>query len=379
MKILIIDTHTEEGGHFIEYIRNILIADNEYILLLGKMQGEFDYKQYIFKSAKKGEILLKKRRESTNPIKKIFFKVFSVFVNMLNSIKLINFTMKIIKIENPDICHFLNGDIIYSVALGKLKKYNTIITMHGIRNRIHHNLIMNRKIIFKNITMGVVHTSVMIDKLEEENIFNVTHIEYPCFEGKSDLNKAQAKRYWKLPLNVPVISVLGQTRYEKGLDILLSALRSINAPFFLFVAGDKADFGETYINQAIEKYRDNVKICLRILTEEEFKNAVMAADFIVVPYRKGFQGASGPLTYGVVAKKVIIGSSFGSIGKLIKENHLGYTFETEVIDDLTTVLNHALTNTFHYDEVAEKYVEQLNPERFRREHQDLYNRVLEML
>ena len=50
--------------------------------------------------------------------------------------------------------------------------------------------------------------------------------------------------------------------------------------------------------------------------------AINACDYIVLPYRYSFDGASGPLVDGVIADKIIIGANHGSLGNLINNNNL---------------------------------------------------------
>jgi glycosyltransferase involved in cell wall biosynthesis len=389
MKILIIDISTIEGGHEKYYLENIILSDNEYIFLLGKNNENIFHKKYIFRTSKVNEKFTRIIRNTNNPIKYFVCRSILVLLNIYKNIVFSRLIKKIISVEKPDVCHFLNGDafstfdnlgnavrnLVFNIAILKRirKKSDIIATIHHVK----HNWLSQtwRKKIFKSISLGVAHTDAIVEILKKEEISNVVHIEYPCFEGKSDLNVSQAKEYWELPLDVSVLTVLGGTRYDKGLDILLEALKNVTAPFYLLIAGKGETYKEDFINKAVASYKDNVKVCLRVLTTGEFKNAAMASDFIVLPYRKIFNGASGPLVEGVAAKKPIIGSSHGSVGSIIKDNHIGYTFKSEDVNDLTDVLNHALSNGFYYDDTADKYVEYLNPARFQKEYADLYNRL----
>lgn len=81
---------------------------------------------------------------------------------------------------------------------------------------------------------------------------------------------------------------------------------------------------------------------LKWLSREEYIDSIVASDYIILPYTREFNGASGPLAEGVVANKVIIGSNYGSLGKIITENELGYTFEVENSEDLANVIDNAL-------------------------------------
>lgn len=52
------------------------------------------------------------------------------------------------------------------------------------------------------------------------------------------------------------------------------------------------------------------------MTDREFAEVIAASDIIALPYRKKFNGASGPLVEGVYLGKCIIGPNHGNLGKL---------------------------------------------------------------
>jgi N12 class adenine-specific DNA methylase len=64
------------------------------------------------------------------------------------------------------------------------------------------------------------------------------------------------------------------------------------------------------------------------------------------------------------------------LGYLIKKNKLGITFETENVNDLTRAISDALNAKFRWNEDAEKYRLSLTPERFLKDYQMLYDKVL---
>ena len=105
--------------------------------------------------------------------------------------------------------------------------------------------------------------------------------------------------------------------------------------------------------------------------------AISASDYIVLPYRKSFNGASGPLGEGVSFGKCIIGSDHGNLGFTINTYHLGYTFKSENVDDLSNVITQALSVPFSEDEQYMKYQKLLNPDHFRLEYKTIYEQLTE--
>ena len=88
-----------------------------------------------------------------------------------------------------------------------------------------------------------------------------------------------------------------------------------------------------------------------------------------MPYRKIFDGASGPLAEGVAYSnaKTIIGPSTGSIGQIIRDNHLGKCFETEDVNSLARTIDNMLEAGFEYDEIAKQYQNSLKVTVFQEE------------
>lgn len=174
---------------------------------------------------------------------------------------------------------------------------------------------------------------------------------------------------------IPVLLALGATRDDKGLDILLDALNFVNHDFQLLIAGKEESFSEEFIDEHTKKYSTKVTKLLKFLDDYKFAECLSAADFVVLPYRKCFDGASGPLGEGVVLGKTIIGPNHGSLGDIIEKNHLGYIFEAENINSLAKVLDKALTRTMQHDKEYLAYQRMLDPEIFAEKYVELFMKV----
>ena len=280
---------------------------------------------------------------------------------------------KVINTVNPDIVHFVYGDDLYrffGIRLPKSKKI--VITCHQVRRSLLRDMAYRR--ISQKVNAVVVHTDKLRKDFESLGIHNVYHIEYPQFISSPYI--ADARKKLGIQTDAPVILALGATRQDKGLDILLDALNNVNLPFFLLIAGEEKSFSQKYIDEHVTYYRDKVKTILRFLSEMELSLCLNAADIICLPYRKSFDGASGPLGEGVALGKMIIGSDHGSLGQLIQTHHLGATFKCEDTNDLSSVLQNALTSEWISDEAYQAYQDSLNPIRFQRDYLKLYKGLL---
>ena len=285
---------------------------------------------------------------------------------------------RIVSSEKPDIVHFLTGDVFYKffgMGLGQFQKYRTVLTVHWVNDDFLHLLSLKR--ISRMVDRIVVHSDYLKGELNRHGIRNAVHIEYPQFRTEGWPVPENAKKYWGLSADYPVIACIGGTRYDKGLDLLLDALnRMENRNFQLLIAGKPTSFDEAYIRAHSSVFSDRVTLCMHLLSDEELMNAVVAADIIALPYRKVFNGASGPLGEGVWNGKCIVGANHGNLGDTIRKNHLGYTFETENPDDLAVTMRKALQCPDVVDEVYFAYRNTLKPELFIASYMNLYRELL---
>lgn len=349
MRILYVDNQI--GGHHLEYLKSLAIS------------SQYD-----------SVVILPERIDLPDSIEQYFFSENVEKKNLSGYIKLISFVKEVADSEKVDVIHFLNFDPLlkyFGVGLNKLKKYSVIVTFHHYRySRLHD---FARKRIYKCCKSGVVHTNSLLEYSNNHGIKNCVHIEYPVFKDYASINVEESRRYWHIFDDKKVLLALGGTRYNKGLDILLKALDGIDMPYHLIIAGKEDRYTEGFIKEKTENYKDKVILKLRYLTDDEVQMFIAASDIIVLPYRKIFDGASGPLGEGVILGKCIIGPDHGSLGKIISENHLGYTFSSEDSDDLANIISKALKEEFVCDSLYNSYQESISPDIFRKKYYDIYD------
>lgn len=276
--------------------------------------------------------------------------------------------------NNIDIVHFLYGDYLYryfGLGLNFFRSFKIIITFHHMPEDYVRMLSVKR--IFGKISMGITHTNYIQKFLMKKGINNVKKIEYPYFyELKSDESNQKLTDSF-FTTKAPVIAAIGETRENKGLDILLEALKKVKQPFNLLIAGKEVHFTKKFIKEMTADYTNNVRLILKYLSDEELKLCYEYSDIIVLPYKKSFGGASGPLVEGVWYKKTIIGPEYKSIGDIIKQNHLGYVFEVENSDSLALAIEKALERPVNHHEKYERFRESLSVEKFISEYFTLYS------
>ena len=279
-----------------------------------------------------------------------------------------------------DIVHFLYGDHLYryfGYELSKIGKIaRVIITFHQVRRGFLHDISI--RCISKRADCVVVHTDDLKDAFHSLKVSNVCHIEYPQFqeslitESKDNLRK----NLGIVESDAKVLLALGATRMDKGLDILLKALNGVSSPFYLIIAGKEADFTLEFINREIINYKDRVILKLKFLSDLEFTECISCSDIVVLPYRKIFDGASGPLGEGVWQGKEIIGPNHKSLGRIITDHHLGKTFECESSESLQKCIDSACREKWVPDLKYEQYRKQLDPNVFATKYYNQYMNLL---
>lgn len=350
MKLVLVDTSVT--GHHVPYLQALSNLADETIAILPEELPSLSIPQRIC-AFPHGS----KRR-------------FSDFLKWANAVK------HIVDQEKPDIVHFLMGDDFYrffGAGLCLFARYKVVVTLHWMRSGFAGRL--STKFIAWHSDSVIVHSEYIQQKLSSYGIRNAVHIEYPQF-GTTFYPKEEARAYWQLRQDTPVIACVGGTRFDKGLDILLEALKKVEKPFQLLIAGKAEHFSEDFIREHTQSYSDCVHLHMRFLTDEELASAVCAADVIALPYRRKFDGASGPLGDGVVHSKMIVGPNHGNLGDTISRNHLGYTFETENPDSLAEVLNRALGEKWEPDELYAEYQKMISADRFQARYSVLYREVI---
>lgn len=291
--------------------------------------------------------------------------------------KWINEIRNIAKKEKVDIIHFLEGDVLYStfgIGLALLKDYKIVTTIHKIYLKYIYKI--RFKCISKFSDYVVVHSDYLKKLCESLNINNIVVIEYPRF-NQLKYTRDESRNYFSLEKGIKVIACIGATRYDKGLDILLKALNSVSTPFQLLIAGRQADIGEKLIKDLAENYIDRVHLCMHFLTDEELAKAFYAADIICLPYRKIFNGASGPLGEGVALERCIVGPNSLNLGETITKNELGFVFEAEDERSLSEIINKALKNDFIPSQKYIEYKNKLTPCFFVDKYRELYEKCVD--
>lgn len=299
-------------------------------------------------------------------------KSFSGYAKWIRQIR------RIVKDNRIDSVHIADGDSImrfFGYGLHSFGKARVIITYH------HFFTGTARRISYRMMNAGrshccVVHTDTLLSEMKKIGVGNVIHCDYPSFDFDlfSAMDPAECRRRFGLADDIPVIGIIGgMTAYKRIIPFLL-LMRKCGADFRLLICGRPSDISEQNISEAVAPYKEKVHTLLRPLSDEEYKAAVAASDIIYCLYGREFNGASGPLTDGVCCRRMILSCDHGSLGEITAQNHLGVTADVTDGEDILQKTEAALRQAldFQYDEKAEAYREQLNPEHFLETYKMIY-------
>ena len=342
---------------------DIYLAD-----LVNDFEGHFYIMQALHKlthshyiDTKEKKIVVKKNPIKGTIIRMIMYHRVLTEANKRNGMKVI---------------HFITGDKFYFLPIlfsPESKKTKVVMTLHRCpTNLFYVHLLKN----FANrISKVIVLGEAMKDDLNRMGIYNVEVIDHPSFFDYTIIDeKAELRKRFSVTDDNIVISALGGTRYDKGLDLLLDSFAYISPRLknriTLCIAGAEQDFKKEYIEGKIKKYKIKAIVDLRYLSDIEFCEYVKLTDWIALPYRSSFKGVSGPMTEGLSLGIPCIVPKGSILHKFANTFGLCVPFDTENVEALAQVLVNIVENRVTLNPHD---TERLSEKRFIEKHFVLYN------
>lgn len=201
----------------------------------------------------------------------------------------------------PSVVHFITADKFYFLPFlfgKKYQKHKVIATIHRIPKSPLLRLLL--KWFARKVTLIIVLSDYLLQELNDMGIKNAVMVPHPAFYDCSDVSKQTLRIRNHLTDNDIVFSVLGGTRYDKGLDIVLESFKYIPDEYkkkiILNVAGKEQDFKRSFIMDKASEYNIRLLDNIRILSDVEFKENIAVSDYILIPYRGTFNATSGPMS-----------------------------------------------------------------------------------
>lgn len=163
------------------------------------------------------------------------------------------------------------------------------------------------------------------------------------FPQNFEVDRSEARRQLSLPAERRVFLFYGGPYRRKGLHLVISAFErmSNDTAAFLLFAGHKPQ--NARIAKALERFASEGRAFLikRYVTDTEERLLFGAADFVLLPY-VGHFGSSGVLSRAAGARRPVIASDEGLVGRLVREHNLGLLFSTGNVDELAVAMRKAM-------------------------------------
>lgn len=275
------------------------------------------------------------------------------------------------------VVHFVTGDKFYTQPILKSLFTNNrrvVATIHRVpTSRLRIALLRHFS---KKVNLIECYSEAAKEALNNIGIKNVVCIAHPTFYNYEKLdNRENLKQKYNVSDKV-VISALGGTRYDKGLDILINAIGllpdELKERLLLFIAGREQDITRAQIQTAVNEKKINAIIRLEDVEDTVFHEIVKLTDIMAIPYRSCFNSAaSGPMTEAMSLGIPCLFPGDGMLGYYSKF-HAGETFATEDTESMTKAIERMMLQPGKVPEATKKHFS--NAE-FLLKHINLYNNM----
>lgn len=281
------------------------------------------------------------------------------------------------KQKGKKIVHFQTGDKFYFLPIlfsPETAECKVVITLH--RCPVHPFMIALLKNFARKISKIVVLSDSLAKQLRAIGIHNVEVIEHPSFYDYSAIGtKEELREKYGISTDKIILSALGGTRYDKGVDLLLDSLSLLTEDerrrIVCNIAGRPQDFDASYITNSINRCRGvEVRVDLRNLSDTEFIENIKLTDWLVVPYRKSFTGVSGPMVEAISQGIPCIVPEDSSLSLFCAKYGAAKTFRGEDAHSLAATIREIISRK---ESLILSGIERLNRDYFVSKHIELYN------
>ena len=156
-----------------------------------------------------------------------------------------------------------------------------------------------------------------------------------------------ARKKLNLPQDRQIILFFGGIRPNKGLDVLIKALKIVkarNEKVLLVIAGGLLGrFSFDAYSDMIRKagLSEHVRTFIDFIPEEEVDYFFAASNLVVLPYLK-FEAQSGVLLRAYAHKKPVVASNVGAMGELVSSDNIGLAVEPGAVEPLAQAVINTL-------------------------------------
>jgi glycosyltransferase involved in cell wall biosynthesis len=198
---------------------------------------------------------------------------------------------------------------------------------------------------------------------------------------QSPLGVAALREKYHIPQGRKVLLFFGSIRENKGLDVLIDAMKGLTRDYFLVIAGETAGASEIparHYRDLIARYRiaDSVVWTEKYIPEEEAAEFFKMADAVVLPYKGSFHAQSGILNLAAGFDRPCVVSDVGGLGELVHEYRLGVVVPPEDADALREGIITLFENRNSASYGFQEYSDENNWDRAAEKYVEIYRRLL---
>lgn len=264
------------------------------------------------------------------------------------------------------VCHFhffhFTGVEYISVFLARLVGLSVVVTVHDVESFSGDSTseqaaktlgLASKIIVHNNVSAAEVVSKVGVPP---EKIAIIPHGNYLPYVDDS-VTRGDARSQLSIDVDRKVILFFGQIKEVKGLDLLLSSLRTVvdqDHSVQLVIAGKvwKDDFSKYAGIIARNELDMNVRLDVRYIPDAEAPLYYKAADVVVLPYRRIYQ--SGVLLMAMSYGRAVVVSDLPGMTEVVTNGETGFVFRSEDEKSLADTLITALVDDRARDNVAAK-------------------------
>lgn len=262
---------------------------------------------------------------------------------------------KYIKKKRPDVVNIqCTVPVIDQYLLKDIKKYSKLVlTVHDVIPPIESRNWSKKSLtkIYNISDSLVVHTNANRQQLIEEfgiSTKKISVIHHGVKMGYKTIDVEHERHAIGINNSLPVILFYGLIRPQKGLDVLLEALKGI--PCNLLIAG-KMPEGESFdkYQRIIEKNKINVISIIEYISEDFTNVLYQISDYVALPY-KYFYSQSGVFMQAIQYKKPVVVSSIAAFPEYIEKYQIGVLCEPDNVSSLHNAILQLIENGKSYSD-----------------------------
>ncbi|MDR3413056.1 MAG: glycosyltransferase family 4 protein [Formivibrio sp.] len=254
-----------------------------------------------------------------------------------------------------------------SVWLARLLGMKTMLTIHDVERYGKKGHRLSRCLTLAGASGYILHSQFCLDALlSVEGKINkpvaiIPHGHY----GKSFAHiptRAEARSFLRLPEEPCTFLFFGNSRLEKGLDLLIKACGRLRGrdDWRLIIAGKMKPDQQAYYAGLVQAHDPNgfIGMDARFVPDEEAVAYYRAADLVVIPYRICYE--SGVTIMAMTLGVAVLVSDLPPLVETIAKGQAGLTFASDNVDSLAAALEHAIEQRPQLDmigAIGQKHVE----------------------